>query len=201
MRTNNNYLEKNPWFQSDIPLSVEPTQSKGITKLLSVDLFKIDRWGDVCYTVTSSSDGSYYGEETGSVVTQTLRQIDSIISSHNVFDIKQVKREKNMELLRNIREAQNIGDEDYVSEKVIDNALLIVFDLSDQPSIFKTSRNSIHMQFEKEDRSYLEFEVFENRVTCMMVPKRDYSQAEFPDVSLDNRTKIIRIVGDFYGTT
>jgi len=108
-------------------------------------------------------------------------------------------KKKNMMLLSDILDSQTVNDEDYVAEKVIDNALHIIFHLNHQPEIFKTGRNSLHLQFELTDRSYMELEVFEDRITCMMVPDRAYSQASYPEVSLDDMEKINKIVGDFYG--
>ena len=108
-------------------------------------------------------------------------------------------RLRNIRLLELIRETQNIDDEDYVSDTVVDNALKIVFFLKHQPELFKTYENSINMQFESEDGSYLEFEVFENRISSMMVPERDYDRAVFPVVELGDMKSIDRIVGEFYG--
>ena len=110
------------------------------------------------------------------------------------------EKSKNLTLLSEIMDFQKTEDDDYVSEKVIDNTLNIVFHLVKQPEIFKTGRNSLHLQFELEDRSYMEIEVFETRVTCMVVPKRVYEDAQFPDVSLDNMEQINKIVREFYGT-
>ena len=67
-----------------------------------------------------------------------------------------------------------------------------------QPQIFRTFENSIHLQFETTDKSYLEFEIFEERMTCMMVPQRDYDKASYPEVSLDDIKEVNRIVGEFY---
>ncbi len=108
-------------------------------------------------------------------------------------------RMSNIGLLNEIKETQSKDDEDYVTEKVIDNTLRILFNLDHQPELFKTYENSINMQFELKDGSYLEFEVFEDRITSMMVPERDYDKAVFPAVSLEDVDNINRIVGEFYG--
>lgn len=108
-------------------------------------------------------------------------------------------KSRNILTLWDINNNQVETDEDYVSGKVIDNALRIMFYLFYQPEIFKTCDNSIHMQYETEDRSYLEFEVFENRVTCMIVPHREYDSAVFPEVSLDDIDQMNKVVGEFYG--
>ncbi len=109
-------------------------------------------------------------------------------------------KSRNMNLLSEIRDSQDKSDEDYVSDKVIDNALYVVFHLIHQPEIFKTNRNSLHLQFELSDKSYMELEIFEDRVTCMVVPKRVYKDAFYPEVSLGEIDNINKIVGDFYGS-
>ena len=109
-----------------------------------------------------------------------------------------IEKRKNLTLLSEMMDYQKPDDEDYVSEKVIDNTLGVVFHLIRQPEIFKTGRNSLNLQFELADRSYMELEVFENKVECMVVPKRVYEEAQFPEVSLDNMEQINNIVRDFY---
>lgn len=111
----------------------------------------------------------------------------------------QSAKKRNMMLLSDILDSQTVNDADYVADKVIDNALHIIFHLNHQPEIFKTGRNSLHLQFELADRSYMELEVFSDRITCMIVPDRAYSQASYPDISLNDMEKINKIVGDFYG--
>lgn len=108
-------------------------------------------------------------------------------------------RMSNISLLEEIKETQKKDEEDYVSDRVIDNALKLVFNLEHQPELFKTRENSINMQFEANDGSYLEFEVFEDRITCMIVPQRNYDEAVYPQVSLDNIGEINAIVRGFYG--
>lgn len=113
---------------------------------------------------------------------------------------KDQMRSKNLTLLSEIKDYQTKEDEDYVTEKVIDNTLNVVFHLIRQPEIFKTRRNSIHLQFELPDRSYMELEVFEDRITCMVVPQREYKNVIFHKITLGDLNNINRIVGDFYGS-
>lgn len=108
-------------------------------------------------------------------------------------------RSQNLALLSEIKDCQTKEDEDYVTDKVIDNTLNVVFHLVRQPEIFKTGRNSMHLQFELPDRSYMELEVFEDRITCMIVPQRDYSDVKYPRINLGDMNNINKIVGDFYG--
>lgn len=85
------------------------------------------------------------------------------------------------------------------SSVLIDKCERIVGVLPVQPLIYPTGRSSIQFQYELSDRSYLEFEIFENKTMCLQVPKRLYSDAielELTD-SEDNRIK--EIVDNFYG--
>lgn len=125
--------------------------------------------------------------------------VDYLSDKQNKENTADEDRTRNVELLSEIITTQEEGDEDYVSETVVDNALRIIFHIIRQPRLFRTFENSIHMQFETEDRSYLEFEVFEDRMTCMLVPQRDYERALHPEVSLSDMKGINKIVGDFYG--
>ncbi len=68
-----------------------------------------------------------------------------------------------------------------------------------QPIIFPTGRQSIHMQYELEDKSYLEFEIFSDKITCMKVPKRIYSQATFEVFNKMDMGKFNKIIEEFYG--
>lgn len=116
-------------------------------------------------------------------------------------DSQIVKRNNNINLLSEMLHENCCDAKNYVSEKTINNALIIIFYLSIQPSIYKTYENSIHMQYETENRSYLEFEVFEDRITSMMVPFRNYQCATFPNVTLNDSKGIDRIVKEFYEFT
>ena len=66
-----------------------------------------------------------------------------------------------------------------LSDKLIEKCKEIVKKIPNnlQPSIFPTGRNSIQMQFELSDNSYLEFEIFSDKIVFLEVPKRDYSKA------------------------
>lgn len=85
------------------------------------------------------------------------------------------------------------------SSALIDKCERIVALLSVQPSIYPTGRNSIQFQYELEDRSYLEFEIFENMTMCLQVPKRIYSEATEFELTNSEDTQIKEIVEGFYG--
>lgn len=64
------------------------------------------------------------------------------------------------------------------SDKLIEKCKEIVKKIPDnlQPTIFPTGRNSIQMQYELADNSYLEFEIFLDKIVFLEVPKRDYAK-------------------------
>ena len=108
-------------------------------------------------------------------------------------------KEYNIKHLFELEYEQKKDDEDFVSHKVFENTLDIVFHAIRQPEIFKTYDNSVNLQYELKDDSYLEFEVFDDRITCMIVPKRVYDDAYFPEVEMLDMNKINKIIGEFYG--
>ena len=46
----------------------------------------------------------------------------------------------------------------------------ILENIVEQPEIFPTANNSIQMEYELIDNSYLEFEIFEDKIICLEVP-------------------------------
>lgn len=56
-----------------------------------------------------------------------------------------------------------------ISEKLIEKTKRIIFGLSVQPMLFPTGRKSIQFEYEKPDGEYLEFEVFEDRITLLHI--------------------------------
>ena len=96
----------------------------------------------------------------------------------------------------------NSKDQEYLpfSEKLISKCKCIIKSLDQSPDIFPTGRGSIQFQFELEDRSYLELEIFEDKINALIVPKRIYTAAtEKQFTSGDNDIKKAKeIVDDFY---
>lgn len=65
------------------------------------------------------------------------------------------------------------------SDKLIEKCKEIIQRIPDnlQPSIFPTGRSSIQMQYELADNSYLEFEIFLDKIVFLEIPKREYFKA------------------------
>ena len=85
------------------------------------------------------------------------------------------------------------------SQKLIEKCKGIIYDLEVQPNIFPTGRQSVQFQYELEDRSYLEFEIFEENVSCLEVPQRIYSNARTFEFPISEAQRIKEIVKGFYG--
>ncbi len=64
------------------------------------------------------------------------------------------------------------------SQKAIQLFKTIIESLVEQPQITPTGRNSLLMQYEREDKSVLAFEVGENKTEAVFVPKEDFSLAQ-----------------------
>lgn len=64
-----------------------------------------------------------------------------------------------------------------IPENVIHQAQIILADLHHVPEIYPTGRRTVQFQYEKEDRSYLEFEIFQDHIGMLYVPQRKYEEA------------------------
>lgn len=110
--------------------------------------------------------------------------------------IKSVKRLRDIESLA--FDWNGYGAKPF-SDALIDKCERIVGLLSAQPSIYPTGRNSIQFQYELSDRSYLEFEIFEDKTMCLQVPKRIYAEAIEMELKDSEDSRIKEIVDNFYG--
>ena len=165
--------------------------------------------------VRLSNNPSYFSSSDGVNMNNSYSKIlksDKTIRNNNVYSnsktmgsivifmkpevVKNIKRLRDIESLT--FDWNGYGAKPF-SGVLIDKCERIVGMLSVQPSIYPTGRNSIQFQYELNDKSYLEFEIFENKTMCLQVPKRVYADAiELELTNLeDNRIK--EIVDNFYG--
>ena len=186
----------NLWNMQQKDIWRDNQSSTGLVRVADIKVYYSLKAGSVY-----SSVSTYFEDESEEALNIALSGIWGADGRSSVLDGMEDAKEKNIALLSKIMESQNKEDDDYVSEKVIDNALKMVFHMKKQPELFKTFENSIHMQFELSDDSYLEFEVFENRITCMLVPQRKYEEATFSVLQLDNMEEMNKIIGEFYEIT
>lgn len=81
---------------------------------------------------------------------------------------------------------------------LVEKCQSIFLELPIAPHIYPTGRQSIQFQYELPDRSYLEFEIFEKRTMCLLVPQRQYSRAETKEFTSHEIEKIKEMVIKFY---
>lgn len=112
---------------------------------------------------------------------------------------EQSAQKRNLGKLCDIKNEWNRNADNPVPVSVIDHSCIMIMNLYRQPVLYPTNRGSIQLQYEADDRSYLEFEVFVDNIVCMVVPKRDYNKAYFPEVKLDDLDEMNKILRDFYG--
>lgn len=62
-----------------------------------------------------------------------------------------------------------------------------------QPDIFPTARQSIQFEYEKSNGNYLEFEIFQNRITGFSIIADE--ETEFKNLS---ESEMLRMIDDFY---
>ena len=117
-------------------------------------------------------------------------------SAINEMQLANLDRLDNIALLK---DDWNGYDGKKINETSIAVSRNIIRNILKQPVLYPTGRDSIQLQFELKDKSYLEFEVFENRITCMQVPKRIYANAVFQTLEITDIQAISRIIEVFYG--
>ena len=83
-------------------------------------------------------------------------------------------------------------------KNLIDSVENIIENVHVQPGIYPTDRNSIQLQYELEDKSYLEFEVFKDKILCMRIPQRHYNKSEHEVIQLTDIERINEIIDNFY---
>lgn len=81
---------------------------------------------------------------------------------------------------------------------MINKCKKIVRILSYQPDIYPTGRQSIQFQYELSNKSYLEFEIFNNKTLCLWVPKRNYINAKEIEIVVSEEEHIKEMVDSFY---
>ena len=89
---------------------------------------------------------------------------------------------------------------DPIPSIVIDEARHIISSLNDQPDIFPTADRSLQLEYSLLDDSYLEIDIFEDKIVAMQVYGTDYDNAQFWDLSYGDVEQIQLIVSDFINT-
>lgn len=68
-----------------------------------------------------------------------------------------------------------------------------------QPEIAPTGRESLLVQYELDDKSYLGFEIFKDKATKVLIPQRDYFKAIEEEVTENIVDFVNKNVENFYG--
>ncbi|MCC8104949.1 MAG: hypothetical protein LIO99_02875 [Clostridiales bacterium] len=129
-------------------------------------------------------------------------KIVSMFRNRNGTLFMPTKKEDN---IRRLKEIGHLSDDwngygaGAFSSALIDKCNTIINGLDIQPDVYPTGRQSIQMQYELEDRSYLEFEIFEDKTLCLKVHRRIYSNATTMQITENESERVRGIVEDFFG--
>lgn len=104
---------------------------------------------------------------------------------------------KKLKEISDLKDNWNDNNAKKFSPELISIVKNILENIVEQPEIFPTANNSIQMEYELIDNSYLEFEIFEDKIICLEVPQRNYSK--YKEQIIPNNIKIINnIVNNFF---
>lgn len=87
-----------------------------------------------------------------------------------------------------------------ISKRAIELARLIVQDTFHQPRIIPTGRRSVQLEYESKDKTYLELEIFDDKVKFLIVPMRDYSEAIEGTLPVESAFYIPQMIDDLYAS-
>ena len=85
-----------------------------------------------------------------------------------------------------------------INKKAIKLSKDIIMILDVQPDIFPTARQSIQMEYRTENGSYLEFEIFEDKITTLEVPHRNYNKNIQQKIDPGNYIILSDILNEFF---
>lgn len=104
---------------------------------------------------------------------------------------------KKLKGISDLKDNWNDNNAKKFSPELISIVKNILENIVEQPEIFPTANNSIQMEYELIDNSYLEFEIFEDKIICLEVSQRNYSK--YKEQIIPNDIKIINnIVNNFF---
>jgi hypothetical protein len=104
---------------------------------------------------------------------------------------------KKLKGISDLKDNWNDNNAKKFSPELISIVKNILENIVEQPEIFPTANNSTQMEYELIDNSYLEFEIFEDKIICLEVPQRNYSK--YKEQIIPNDIKIINnIVNNFF---
>lgn len=86
---------------------------------------------------------------------------------------------------------------DPIPETIVNRCWLICLKLKYQPSISPTARQTIQFEYELEDKSYLEFEIYNDKIEILCVEKEDYNKSikfTFKSKTLESITRDMNLI-------
>lgn len=84
------------------------------------------------------------------------------------------------------------------SPELIAKCKKIIKDLKEQPEVFPTGRKSVQMQYKFDDHTYLEFEIYEDKIVSLYVPKLNYTKAEEKELYNVDDSVLNKIISDVF---
>lgn len=118
-----------------------------------------------------------------------------LINTTEIFNsdiILKAEKKKGIDLLESFKELEenwNGYGAPKIDGAVITNAKKILNNIFLKPDIFPTGRNSIQFEFEKKNGDYLEFEIYMDKIVCLLIQKED--SKEFTLLASQIQEKII----------
>lgn len=94
-------------------------------------------------------------------------------------------------LIRNLKKLEQFDLNSGLRERCAD----VLYLLPKQPDLFRTSRDSMQMEYERRNGDYLEFELYEDRIEWFLILNDEESEGEF---SHQNKEKVKEIYERYY---
>ena len=99
--------------------------------------------------------------------------------------------------IKNLKDNWNDNGAKEFSDALIDRVAIILGNVSEEPFVCPTACGSIQLEYEKEDGSYLEFEVYEKRIEVYMVDCKGKEDELILSGKAAN-SRLYQMVVDFY---
>lgn len=142
-------------------------------------------WKNTSTALSAYGESSYaLGWCSNTYASPTLSPKIILIIDSNDSTHLSMKQKLNLETLDNFKALQfnwNGNNAEPFSESLIEKAKSIIFHLKYQPEVFPTAKQSVQFEYEKENGDYLEFEIFEDSITCLQIVSGNESESQIKD--------------------
>lgn len=91
---------------------------------------------------------------------------------------------KKLNDIENLEDNWNGYNAKPIPKEIIEKTKKIITDLSYQPFLAPTGRETTQIEFELTDASYLGFEIYKDKISLLYVPQRLYDKALVKDLSI-----------------